>query len=579
MPSEVTTNPATEASERALAELNAAIDDGQSFLLEAGAGAGKTYSLVKVLKTLVQNHAMDFQRFGQRIACITFTNVAKDEIEARTDRNPIIHCDTIHGFCWSLIAQYQRQILEIIPTLHAWQKKLAEEPTPTATSVEYSLGYRSLNEHTFSLAHDDIIPLTVALMKNTKFRAFFTARYPIILIDEYQDTDSQWVDAIREHFLGRDGSPLFGFFGDHWQKIYDDGCGAIHAPALKVIGKQANFRSAQMIVECLNRMRPQLIQFAKDPQLAGDVRVFHTNAWRANRRTGAHYGGDLPEELAAQAYETTKQLLSDAGWDFSPQRTKVLMLTHRALAREQGYSSLPQVFAFNEAFAKKENKLIEFLVDSLEPAFEAYCEKHYGAMFDALGSKIPAIRSQTDKRLWAESMSQLQTIREQGRVGDVISHLRQSLRPRLPDRVEQMERDLEAFQPSEELEKPRWMKELEDLHGVGYQEIIALRAYHAGFSPFETNHGVKGAEFENVLVVVGCGWNKYNFSEMLEWAAAPNAIPEKSKNKYEQNRNLFYLACSRPKVRLAILFTQLIADGAMNTVTHWFGRNAVHPLQ
>lgn len=29
-------------------------------------------------------------------------------------------------------------------------------------------------------------------------------------------------------------------------------------------------------------------------------------------------------------------------------------------------------------------------------------------------------------------------------------------------------------------------------------------------------HGVKDAEFENVLVVVGRGWNKYNFGKMLE---------------------------------------------------------------
>ena len=26
-----------------------------------------------------------------------------------------------------------------------------------------------------------------------------------------------------------------------------------------------------------------------------------------------------------------------------------------------------------------------------------------------------------------------------------------------------------------------------------------------------TQHGVKGAEFENVLVIIGRGWNQYNF--------------------------------------------------------------------
>ena len=46
-------NPAEEASERALAAVFASLDHGESFLLEAGAGAGKTYSLVKALQFLI----------------------------------------------------------------------------------------------------------------------------------------------------------------------------------------------------------------------------------------------------------------------------------------------------------------------------------------------------------------------------------------------------------------------------------------------------------------------------------------------------------------------------------------------
>ncbi len=52
------------------------------------------------------------------------------------------------------------------------------------------------------------------------------------------------------------------------------------------------------------------------------------------------------------------------------------------------------------------------------------------------------------------------------------------------------------------------------LHGTPYSEVQALCRYLDGHSPFETKHGVKGAQFENVLVVVGRGWSKYNFGEM-----------------------------------------------------------------
>src|SRR3546814_1202712 len=69
-----------------------------------------------------------------------------------------------------------------------------------------------------------------------------------------------------------------------------------------------------------------------------------------------------------------------------------------------------------------------------------------------------------------------------------------------------------------------------------------------GHTPFATKHGVKGAEFENVLVVVGRGWNKYNFAQMLEWIDA--GPPPDKLEFFENNRNLFYVACSRPKVQI-----------------------------
>ena len=139
--------------------------------------------------------------------------------------------------------------------LQDWKKKLAEEQKAVPEIVEYSFGHRRVGDKTLSLGHDDIIPLTVELLKSVKFRTLFASRYPIVLVDEYQDTDASWIEAIKTHFLGQPTSPLFGFFGDHWQKIYEGGCGEIVHPSLTVIGKQANFRSVQDIVDCLNRMR------------------------------------------------------------------------------------------------------------------------------------------------------------------------------------------------------------------------------------------------------------------------------------------------------------------------------------
>lgn len=571
-------NPAEEASRKALAEVYGCLDRKESFLVEAGAGAGKTYTLIKALHFLMDRYQYILPKRHRKIACITFTNVAKDEIDARTDRSPLIYCDTIHAFCWSLISGFQRQLRERLPQLKHWPDRIAEVGDLRERAVEYDLGYRSINDRRVSIHHDDVLILTVGLMDNVKFRRILTDKYPIILIDEYQDTNAGWIDSIKDHFLGQEGSTQFGFFGDHWQKIYGDGCGKIEHPALTVIGMEANFRSVSTVVDSLNRMRPELPQFVVDPNEQGSIRIFHTNTWAGDRQTGGHWGGDLPSEAADHALQTVLDRLTEDGWDLSAETTKILMLTHRVLAGKQGYPSIPTVFAFNESFTNKEHPHIAFFADALEPACEAYLSRKYGEMFRALDSKVPAIRTRADKKKWSDAMDKLIELREGGTVGDVVDHLLSVRRPRVPDAVERREGELRAFNPDAGEELPRALEELRDLRAVPYQEIVALCRYLSGHSPFETKHGVKGAEFENVLVVVGRGWNRYNFNAMLELARDTAHVPANKQASFERNRNLFYVTCSRPKRRLAILFTQELSAAAMQTVGNWFGNDNIKAL-
>jgi DNA helicase-2/ATP-dependent DNA helicase PcrA len=118
MPNE--NNPAEEAAQRALDNIYACIADNKSFVLEAGAGSGKTYSLIKTLNHLIEIRGSSLLRLHQKIACITFTNVAKDQINSRTDKNPLIHPDTIHAFCWSLIKSFQVNLREELVLIPKW---------------------------------------------------------------------------------------------------------------------------------------------------------------------------------------------------------------------------------------------------------------------------------------------------------------------------------------------------------------------------------------------------------------------------------------------------------------------------
>ena len=564
------------AAQQSISQMFDCINNRHSFILEAGAGAGKTYSLIRALRYLIETKERELLRRHQKIACITYTNVARDEIEARTDRNPVILSATIHAFCWSLIKDFQTELRSVLPQIGNWSERLTDYNDISRHTVEYELGYPKISENTILLAHDDILPMTVKFMEYPKFRSIFINRYPILFIDEYQDTDSAFVESLQQQFLESGDGPLIGFFGDHWQKIYGNGCGKIEHEALTVIEKRANFRSVTAVVECLNRMRSELIQEVSDPDEAGSVSIYHTNSYLGTRRNGNHWAGDLPAAEAHRALEMIKTRLGEEGWSFTSETSKILMLTHNVLAEEQGYRNLAAIFSRTESYIKKEDPYIAYFADILEPACSAYEKRQFGEMFAAVGRRTSVIRSHAEKAQWAEDMNILLNLRETGTIGSVINHVKTTGRPRLSVKVESKERELEAALASatEEISDP--FERLQRLKNVSYKEVSALTNFIEEKTPFATNHGVKGAEFENVLVVIGRGWNQYNFGQMLEWAT--NGIPSGRQESFVRNRNLFYVACSRPKKRLAILFTQQLSDYALSTLANWFGERAIHNL-
>jgi len=570
-------NLAEEAAQRALNSIFQCILERKNFRLEAGAGAGKTYSLVKALKFIIEKQGLYLQRNRQQVACITYTNVATDQIKSRTDSHPVVNASTIHAFCWSLIKTFQPFLRSKLLEISGWPEKLEEIGGIGCRAIDYDLGYRRAKpgDPNVFLNHDDVLELTVCLMKEQKFRDILTARFPIIFIDEYQDTNSAIAQAIIEHFIGTGKGPLIGLFGDSWQKIYRDVCGLIDHENLTIIRKEANFRSVKSIVDALNNMRPELPQQVTDPYAAGSVTVYHSNAWTGTRRTGSHWVGDLPADVAHSHLTHVRHLLETEGWDFAPEKTKILMLTHNILASEQNYSGIADAFEYPESYIKKEDPHIKFLVETLEPACIAYKNGRYGEMFSAVGGRLGHIRTIDDKRAWAQDMDKLIELREGGTTGQVLDHLKAVTRPLLPDSVRLTESDLSEASP-EVVAESRTLNQISKLRAISYQQISALSQFLNDHTPFATKHGVKGAEFENVLIVLGRGWNQYNWSQFLEWAQGH--IPNEKVDSYIRNRNLFYVACSRPKQRLALLFTQKLSSQAVTTLTGWFGNSAIKSI-
>ena len=498
-------NPAEKASEETLKKIYTALDKGSSFRVEAGAGAGKTYSLIQALHYLIKSKSATLQKGFQKIACITYTNVATDEIRSRIDNHPSVYVDTIHGFCWSILQGFQSQMREQIPTLgdDKLNEKIDDAGGVKKQKIVYDLGYRSASEKEIYIHHDNVIQLFTVLLSKAKFRDILKNKYPIIFVDEYQDTNANLGKAIISYLIESDNNIQIGLFGDHWQKIYEDGIGEMVSSKIKEIGKNANFRSEKKIVELLKRMRPDLPQMEKDPNSLGEIRVFHTNNWTGIRRDGkggGHWTGDLPDDEAIECFRTLKNKLINEGWEFTSEKTKILMLTNSVLAREQGYSSLSRVFDYSDDYIKMQDKYIDYFVNVLEPVCISFDNKKYGQMLKVIGIRTPRLKNHSDKKVWNESLIKLIGIRNTGTIGDVIDCLVETQKPRLSAKIEESEerfsqlKDLVEFE--NEVDK-KFVSKIRRLKSVKYSEVIG---YSGSFCASDFGWLVPGISVQTVPV-------------------------------------------------------------------------------
>ena len=574
-------NPALEAAHQASEKMFAAISKNTCFRVEAGAGAGKTYSLIEALNDFSEKKSVEFEKKGQKIACITYTNVAKDEIRERTDNHPVILTDTIHSFAWSVLKGFQPTLRELIPTLGTkWETRIEEAGGIIGQEVIYDLGYPKADSETIELHHDDVIKLMAKLLEKPKFQTLVKSNYPVLFIDEYQDTNAVLADALVKNLIERPSGMLIGLFGDHWQKIYGSTvCGLIENDKITVIGKNANFRSDKAIVECLNRMRPELIQYEVDPESTGEITVFHSNGFQGKRRSENQWQGDLPEGDAHEYLQRTIARLKANGWDFSSEHTKILMLTNNVLASEQRYRNLAGCFRDSDDYLKKKDHYIKLFLETVEPMCEQFLLGHYGEMFSVLGTKFPRLSCQQEKTKWTVDLNKLIELRKTGSIRDVLDLLKETSRPQLSTKVVASEKRLVqikvAEDAGEEIEESdaTFVKKMRKIEALPYAEVMNLYHYVEDKTPFSTKHGVKGAEFDNVLAVCGRGWNHYNWNQLLEWFS--NDVPTNKKETFERNRNLFYVSCSRAKKKLALLFTQLLSQQALNRVEYLFGADNI----
>ena len=522
-----------------------------SFRVEAGAGSGKTYSLNRVIEWIQANKWSDYSRKKQNVVCITYTNAAVDVIEERLANDSFILPSTIHSFAWNAIKQYQKVLIDAVTTNPDYLPD--EGDFNQVTEVAYTLGHRYKENGIQYLYHDDVLKLFCLLLDNAKFRRVFADKYPLILIDEYQDSYKPIIDRFIEFFIAKDIGPQFGFFGDAWQTIYQSNkaCGKIEHDKIKLIKKGSNFRSAPRIVQLLNDIRPELPQKSAIDGFDGEVLVITCDDFSGIRRTDRNFKNELPaNELRTRLNNIREKIENSTPID---EDLKVLMISHKVLASQQGYEQLLDIL--DNGLRNKEDPLLIFFTDTVETIYHALDTSNTQLLFDTLGIKRYPITKKSEKTKWKSLYDRLTKVRTQKAIDVLESIIHSQLIP-IPPKVDGLYR---LYKDAPETVYASEATIQQFLH-LDYAQFIAVRDFLYPDAQFSTEHGVKGEEYDNVVFVISKGWNQYQFETYAPMITGHTNIPKGKETSYERNRNLFYVCCSRPKKRLFFFVTVPIED-------------------
>jgi len=107
----------------------------------------------------------------------------------------------------------------------------------------------------------------------------------------------------------------------------------------------------------------------------------------------------------------------------------------------------------------------------------------------------------------------------------------------------------------------RFISEKEYLYNrikkIKFSEFQKLYDYLEGFTPFSTQHKVKGTEFDNVLVILdNGGWNNYNFIKASE-------------SVKKRTEKILYVCCTRAKENLSVFFHKP-SETVIRKAKEWF---------
>lgn len=617
----------------------------RSFIMKAGAGSGKTTSLIKGLSSAIRIHGEKLKKSRQRIACITYTEVAAGEIWRDVGSDPLVHVSTIHSFMWLLAKPFQNDIRvwvagRIVEKIKALEEKQAtygprvqqrtkdkdardlERLHRQSERIAAVKGFRYGTGSKYAkgiLGHDDILKLgTYLIVERPLFRTLLACQFPFVFVDESQDTTSEVVEALKTVQREPGVTLCLGFFGDPMQRIYATGTGLIDAdPNWANIPKPQNFRCSSKVLNLANAIRrdgDDLVQVLGQrlssegivPTPEGSAHLFILPA------------DDARDANLVRVREWMAVQTGDDYWrpgDDDQERVKHLVIVHQMAARRLGFGDLYAALnnkapsAFKDGFLDGSSWPISTCVKFLIPIAIARKDSRQLEVMRLIREYSPLLDK--DSLVGVDVAERLKSIGElvdsitggiagtyKVTIGELLRQVHAAelliFDPRLVSYLDpeagkpaQIEETLEnEDEDQEDDESGKEMASMDAFLSCPAHQLLAYHTYISERSPFWTQQGIKGAEFDRVLVVLDDAESThFQFSyEKYLGLTPPSETDQKhidasEETTMDRTRRLFYVSCTRALKDLAVvLFTadpiqaeasvrqrDLFEDGAIHT--------------
>lgn len=590
------------------------LDTPKSFFLFAGAGSGKTRSLVTALQHVQKTLSERLRVKGQRVGVITFTNAASDEIKRRLLFDPLIDVRTIHSFAWSLIEGLNHDIrewlrvdlAEDIAKLNvdeAKGRKGTKASTDRLRKIESKtkrlLNLKNVKAFTYSptgdnrgrdaLNHSEVLQLTAHFLQTKPaMQSILTGRYPILLIDESQDTNKHLIDALFTVQAKLKGKFLLGLLGDMMQRIYNDGkegLGQGLPSDWATPVKQLNYRCPKRVIALINKVRSTTDHQHQQPiagAVDGVVRLFILPSDLANKPAAE-------QKIAAYMSSTT----GDEKWN-EPKAIKTLTLEHRMAASRLGFldafSPLYDVDSWRTSFLEGTLPASRFFSEQVLSLVNAKQNNDRFAVARIAKAYSPRL-TQEALRVAKDTQEHLKQVnfsidvlmelwkdRANPTLLQVLRCVAEHNLLEIPESLQasSSEESAEAVASDEDEREDRQTERalaIQSFLNAPFSQIGPMMEYLSGDAHFDTHQGVKGLEFDRVMVIMDDAEAR-GFSFKYEDLFGGKVAGEKT---VESTKRLFYVTASRAKESLALVAYSSAPDRVQRFVLQeeWFNADEV----